>query len=77
MTRARLHLLSYGGNRRQQRSQSGIRVRLLGRYEPTGFAAFDAESEAKLADVDHPGDTTEFSVPSFVTYATVDLRAMR
>jgi hypothetical protein len=75
--RARLYLLSYGGDRRQQRGQAGIRVRLLGRYEPVGFAAFEAEPGATLTDVDHPGNTTEFSVPSFVTCATIDLRALK
>jgi hypothetical protein len=74
-TRARLYLLSYGGNRRQQRGQGSIRVRLLGRYEPTAFAAFEAEPDAKLTDIEHPGSTTEFSVPGFVACATVDLRA--
>jgi hypothetical protein len=76
-TRARLYLLSYGGNRRQQRGQGSIRVRVLGRYQPIGFAAFEAEPDAKLTDIDHPGDATEFSVPSFVTCATVDLRALK
>jgi hypothetical protein len=75
--RARLYLLSYGGNRRQQRAPAGIRVRLLGRYEPVGFAAFEAEPGATLTDVDHPGNTTEFSVPSFVTCATIDLRTLK
>jgi hypothetical protein len=75
--RARLYLLSYGGDRRQQRGQAGIRVRLLGRYEPVGFAGFEAEPGATLTDVDHPGNTTEFSVPSFVTCATIDLRALK
>jgi hypothetical protein len=74
-TRARLYLLSYGGNRRQQRGQGSIRVRVLGRYDAIGFAAYEAEPGAKLADVEHPGNTTEFSVPGFVTCAIVDLRA--
>jgi hypothetical protein len=76
-TRSRLYLLSYGGNRRQQRGQSIIRVRVLGRYQPIGFAAFEAEPGAKLTDIENPGNATEFSVPGFVTCATVDLRALQ
>jgi hypothetical protein len=76
-TRARLYLLSYGGNRRQQRGQGSIRVRVLGRYQPIGFAAFEAEPDAKLTDSENPGNTTEFSVPGFVTCATIDLRALQ
>jgi hypothetical protein len=69
--------LSYGGNRRQQRGQGSIRVRVLGRYQPIGFAAFEAEPDAKLTDSENPGNTTEFSVPGFVTCATIDLRALQ
>jgi hypothetical protein len=76
-TRARLYLLSYGGNRRQQRGQGSLRVRVLGRYQPIGFAAFEADPGAQLTDVANPGTTPEFSVPGFVTCATVDLRALR
>jgi hypothetical protein len=75
--RARLYLLSYGGNRRQQRGQGIIRVRVLGRYQPIRFAAFEADPGAQLIDVENPGNTTEFSVPGFVTCAIVDLRALR
>ena len=74
-TRLRLYLLSYGGRGRQQRGQPSIRVRVVGRYEPVAFAAYGTEADAKLTDVDNPGKTTEFSVPSFVTIAMVDLRA--
>jgi hypothetical protein len=86
---ARLYLLSYGGRRggggggggggqpgRPQQAQ-GIRVRVLGRYQPARFAAYGAAPDAKLIDVDNPGNATEFSLPPFVTCAIVDLKAAR
>lgn len=95
-TRARLHLLSYGGRRggggggqggRGQQAQQGgtqrapqaqgIRVRVFGRYQPARIGAYGAEPDAKLMDVDNPGNSTEFSMPSFTTLAIVDLNAMR
>jgi hypothetical protein len=74
--RARLYLLEYGAAR--DRNMGGgpdqtLRVRLLGRYRPTTFAAFGAAAGAKLTDVEHPGQTTEFWVPAFTTLAIVDL----
>ena len=86
---ARLYLLSYGGRRAQpggapsgQRGQQGqqaqgIRVRLLGRYQPVRFAAYGAAPDAKLIEVEHPGNATEFSVPAFTTSAIIDLNAVR
>jgi hypothetical protein len=72
--RARLFLLSYGSrNRRQDGSQQGVRVRVLGRYQPVKFAAFGAAQDAMVMDVEHPGNTTEFSVPTFTTSAIIDL----
>jgi len=68
-TRARLYILSYSRNR----SQTGLRIRLLGRYEPTGLAAYGAAPDAKVMDVQHPGKATEFSLPIFSTIAIVDL----
>jgi hypothetical protein len=82
---ARLYLLSYGGRRggggggqpgRAQQAQ-GIRVRVLGRYQPARFAAYGAAPDAKLIDVDNPGNATEFSLPPFTTCAIVDLSAAR
>jgi hypothetical protein len=75
---ARLYLLSYGGPRRQSAGlQSGTRVRVLGRYRPTKVAAYGAPADAAaLADVDNPGDATEFTVPGFRTLAIVDLSRM-
>jgi hypothetical protein len=76
--RARLFVLSYGDNRRRQgRNQQNVRVRVLGRYTPASFAGFGAAPDATLIDVENPGETTEFSLPSFTTYAIVDLKAMR
>ncbi len=71
--RARLYLLSYSRNR----TQPGLRVRLAGRYSPAAVAAYGAAVDATLADVRHPGRTTEFSLPPFSTIAIVDLAAMR
>jgi hypothetical protein len=80
--RARLHLLSYGGRGRggQQGQQSarpapqqGIRVRVLGKYRPTQVAAYGAPPDAKLMDVENPGQATEFTMPTFTTFASVDL----
>jgi hypothetical protein len=86
--RARLFLLSYGGRRGggggggggQQRGpqpQTGIRVRVLGRYQPTAVAAYGSPADAKLLDVENPGNTTEFTLPSFTTVAIVDLERQR
>lgn len=72
-TRARLYVLSYSRNR----SQTGLRIRMLGRHRPAGFAAYGAAPGAKLTDVQNPGKTTEFSLPAFSTIAIVDLDATR
>ncbi len=71
--RARLYLLSYSRNR----TQPGVRVRMAGRYQPERLAAYGAAADAALADVRHPGRTTEFSLPVFSTIAIVDLAAAR
>ena len=71
--RARLYVLSYSRNR----TQPGLRVRLVGRYQPAGVAAYGAAADVTLADVRHPGRTTEFSLPTFSTLAIVDLTATR
>jgi hypothetical protein len=76
--RARLFVLAYGGNRRRQgRDQQNVRIRVLGRYTPASFAAFGAAVDAKLIDVENPGLATEFSLPSFATYAIVNLTAAK
>jgi hypothetical protein len=71
--RARLVLLSYSRNRTQQ----GARIRVLGRYRPTKFAAYGTAPDAQLTDVENPGGATEFSVPLFSTIAIVDLEAVK
>jgi hypothetical protein len=70
--RARLNLLSYGRGRGGQQS---VRVRVLGRYQPSRFAAYGAAADASLADVQNPGKATEFLLPTFSTIAIVDLQA--
>ncbi len=70
----RLFLLSYSRNRIQQ----DVRVRLLGRFRPVTSAAYSATTpEVKLRDVEHPGKSTEFTLPTFNTIAIVDLEVMR
>jgi hypothetical protein len=69
----RLVLLSYSRNR----AQPGVRVRLLGRYRPAKFTAYGAAPDAKLADIEHPENATEFSIPDFNTIAIVDLDAVK
>jgi hypothetical protein len=85
-TRARLHLLSFGGRGRrapQQRQQQeallnpqAIRVRLLGRYQPSRVALYGVEGKTELTDLRHVGDTTEFWVPEFTTFAVIDLSSL-
>jgi hypothetical protein len=65
---ARLVLLSYSRNRTQQ----DVRVRLLGRYQPTAFAAYGALADARLGDVALADGATEFTLPFFSTIAIVD-----
>jgi len=82
---ARLYLLSYSRGGRGQGGgqgrgggggqQSSIRVRLLGRYQPTQLLAYGIGSDAKLMDIENPGNSTEFSVPVFNTLAVIDLEA--
>jgi hypothetical protein len=74
---ARLYLLSFGARRQQSAGPQAIRVRVVGRYEPTKFAGYGAGPDAKLGDLRHPGDATEFWVPSFTTCAIVDLAAIK
>jgi hypothetical protein len=67
--RARLILLSYSRNRRQQ----DVRIRLLGRWDPAAFAPFGTPADASLTDVEHVDGATEFTIPEFSTIAIVDL----
>jgi hypothetical protein len=50
-----------------------MRVRVRGRYRPSGFAAFGAASGATLSDLRNPGEATEFWLPDFNLCAIVDL----
>ena len=73
--RARLSLLSFASSRQQSGSPQAMRVRLVGRYQPTRFAGYAAAEGAALGDLRHPGNTTEFWVPDFRTLAVIDLQA--
>jgi hypothetical protein len=73
-TRARLFLLSYAASRRQQRDNlQAMRVRVLGRYQPT-LAAYGAEQDTALTDIRHPDTATEFWIPDFSVIAIIDLK---
>ncbi|CAN5591553.1 hypothetical protein BH23ACI1_BH23ACI1_21140 [soil metagenome] len=78
--RARLYLLNYGRTRepRGAGNPQAIRVRVLGRYQPTRFTGYRAAPQAMLTDIEHPeGATTEFWVPDFATLAIIDLDPMK
>jgi hypothetical protein len=66
-SRARLHLLNYGG-----RKVEGLRVRVRGTYKQAQFSTPDgagAVSDFLAAD-----DATEFSIPELASYAVIDLK---
>ena len=67
-TRARLHLLNYGG-----REIEGLRVRLHGRYA-SGEAYVAGLGRVDVIDHVVTADATEFSLPRMASYAVVDLR---
>ncbi len=73
--RARLYLLSFGGRRQQNAGSQAIRVRVMGRYQPTKFAGYGNKPDAQLSDLRNPDNTTEFWVPDFTTCAIIDLEA--
>ena len=79
--RARLFLLNYGRGRGQGGGGGGggqgLRIRVLGRYQPSNFAAYGVAADAKLTDVENPGDTTEFSLPAFPICAIIDLDVLK
>ena len=74
---ARLYLLTYGRNRGQGGGQQSVRIRVLGRYLPAQFAAYGTAPDAKLTDIENPGNTTEFSVPAFNLCAIIDRDAVK
>jgi hypothetical protein len=71
--RTRLVLLSYSRNR----TQPGVRIRLLGRYKSPKLAAYGTPEGAQLTDIDNSGSATEFSVPQFSTIAIIDLDVVK
>jgi hypothetical protein len=77
--RARLFLLNYGRGRAQGggAGAQGLRIRLLGRYHPSALAAYGIAADAKLTDVENPGNSTEFSVPPFPICAIIDLDVVK
>jgi hypothetical protein len=79
--RARLFLLNYGRGRGQGggggAGAQGLRIRVLGRYRPSALAAYGIAADAKLTDVENPGNTTEFSVPAFPICAIIDLDVLK
>ena len=68
-SRARLHLLNYGG-----RLIDGLRVRLLGRWVPEEVRAF-GQGPMAADELLALEDATEFSLGLLGPYAVVDLRA--
>jgi hypothetical protein len=68
-SRARLHLLNYGG-----RPIEGLRVRLLGTWAPPEALVF-GEGRVEVEDYVTGGGATEFSLGTLGAYAVVDLRA--
>lgn len=66
-SRARLHLLNYGG-----RKVEGLRVRVQGGYKKAQL--FAPDSTAALSDLQAAGNSLEFSLPELNSYAIVELR---
>ena len=72
---ARLSLLSFSRRRQETGGSQAMRVRIVGRYRPTRFAAYGIAEGTELGDLRHPGNTTEFWVPDFNTLAVIDLES--
>ena len=66
-SRARLHLLNYGG-----READGLRVRLRGNYGRAEASAFGL-GRTELQDYVNDETATEFSIPKMGIYAVIDL----
>ncbi len=66
-SRARLHLLNYGGA-----AVRGLRLRVLGAYRQGKVAAFE-HADAALGEYSVEDNATEFTVSQMGTYAVVDL----
>ena len=70
--KARLYILDFSRNRNQQ-NQPGVRLRVLGRYQPVRFAAYGVRADAALADITHPDKATEFTLPAPSIISIIDL----
>jgi len=70
-TRARLHLINYGG-----REIEGLRLRVRGTYGD-GEAHVAGAGRLPLQDLVASDGATEFSVPRLTTYAVVDVKPVR
>ena len=46
-------------------------------YRPSALAAYGAAPDAKLTDIENPGNSTEFSLPAFSICAAIDLDALK
>jgi hypothetical protein len=68
---ARLHLINYGG-----REIEGLRIRLRGAYGD-GAVLVAGAGRLPLQELVVANGATEFSVPRMVTYAAIDLKAVR
>jgi hypothetical protein len=68
---ARLHLINYGG-----REIEGLPIRLRGVYGD-GAAQVAGAGRLQLQERVVGDGATEFSVPRIVTYAVIDLKAVR
>jgi hypothetical protein len=66
-SRARVHLLNYGGA-----AIAGLRVRVLGTYRQGKLAAFD-HPHATLQDFSVEDGAAEFTIPEMGAYVVVDL----
>ena len=67
-TRARLHLVNYGG-----RDMEGLRIRVRGPYRG-GQAYVAGTGRVELVDQVVADGTIEFSLPRIGAYAVIDLR---
>ena len=70
-SRARLHLINYGG-----REIQGLRIRVRGAFRGTDAQVAGAGRIA-LEDQSIVNGATEFSIPRLTTYAVVDLEIVR
>lgn len=67
-SKARLHLLNYGG-----RPSNGLRLRLRGMWKESANFVSGADSPVKLETFTAADGWTEFTLPTLNTYAAIDL----